>query len=364
MNTICHIFCLTVLLIACSNEERECRFGSDCQSGECSSTGICLSPEESDDQLETDPQEEAGSGSDHQAGDDGGAHLEGHDLGNGRGHERDSETSSVDMSQGGRDMGSSAEDMNHQETDMSDMTDQTLEGAPDMSGGSEQCWPDHNNQIDLTEFPAIPGVVQTYLKATDVRVDTSGDDWDLLPSLMNEQQITVRLEVIDDQWFAPTFPEATYVAPIAGEETLLGVYELTESQLLLRGVVSESEEFHLKTELIYTPPALIMSFPLEVGDSWESTSTITGLYPLGVAYYFETHSSEVDTQGMMNTPLADFEVIRVNSQLIRTVGFGMNTRRNHFYIAECFGVVANLTSHDDEPARLFSEAAEVRVITP
>ena len=343
---------LSFLLIGCFNESKECRFGADCASGVCTSTGLCLSPQDSSAELDSAVVPEGGNDRDASTG----------------GEETDyefggSEGRDAEVSDDQRDRGMS-EDMGRLELDMSEQIDQSLEEGSDMSEGAENCWPDHNGQVDLTEVPVLPEVNQNYLKANDVVVDTSGEDWDLIPSLMDEQLISVRLEIIDDQWFAPTFPEATYVAPIAGEESLLGVYEVTQTQLLLRGVVSESEEPHLKTELTYRPPAIIMNFPLRTGDSWESTSTITGLYPLGVAYYFETHESEVDAQGMMNTPLADFEVMRVNSQLTRTIGLIVTTRRNHFYLAECFGVIASITSHDDEPNRLFSEAAEIRMITP
>ena len=345
--------CLGLLLIGCFNESKECRFGADCPSGVCTSTGVCLSPQDSSAELDSDVLPEGGDDRDASAGGEETDHELGGSL-----EGRDAEVSAGQLDRG------MSEDMGRLEPDMSARIDQSLEEGSDMGEEPENCWPDHNDQIDLMEVPVLPGVTQNYLKANDVLVDTRGEDWDLIPSLMDERQISVRLEIIDDQWFAPTFPEATYVAPIAGEEALLGVYEVTQTQLLLRGIVSESEEPHLKTELTYTPPAIIMSFPLKIGYSWESTSTITGLYPLGVAYYFETHQSEVDVQGMMNTPLADFEVMRVNSQLTRTVGLIVTTRRNHFYLAECFGVVTSITSHDDEPDRLFSEASEIRMITP
>ena len=352
MTTRCQVSALTaalsLLLGGCAGDVEECRFGSDCASGICNSVGRCVPADgqpDSDEPDATAPGDDAEPHSEPDASEAGGDDGEGSTLGD-------------SVAETG------AQDVDEPDSAAPDGSPPTEDSADEPDSASDSCWPNHDEQIDLAEFPAAPGLVQSYLRATDVAVDTDGTDWDLSEPFEGDQEVSVTLEPLADQWFAETYPGASYVAPITGEASLRGVYELTDTQLLLRGVVSESDELGEKTELTYTPPAVVMTFPFEVGDSWTSTSTITGVYPLGIAYYFETHASEVDTQGTMNTPLADFEVLRIRSEMTRTVGLVVDTRRNHFHVAECFGVVSSITSHLDEADEDFSAAAEVRRITP
>lgn len=353
-----------LFLIGCSSESFECRFDTDCVSGVCNADGSCAPVDNQDDTTEPDATE-----SDDTESPDS---------------QTDGDSDTDDSDTDDPDTVVPEDSVSDDTTEPSDNGGNTVEGdtvVPEDSGAdassdtgtpqdsdpdtdSKNCWPNKDEQIELSEFPALPGVVQNYLLAKEVTVDTSGTDWDLSAAIDGEVQASIALEALAEQWFAKSFDGATYVAPIAGEDSLQGVYEVTGNQLLLRGVVSKSEAADVKTELTYSPPAVIMNFPFKVEDTWTSTSIITGIYPLGVAYYTETHASQVDTAGTMNTPLADFDVLRIRSKMTRTVGLVVSTRRNHYHVAECFGTVSSMTSHFNEAEENFSLAAEVRRITP
>ena len=59
-----------------------------------------------------------------------------------------------------------------------------------------------------------------------------------------------------------------------------------------------------------------------------------------------------------------FEVLRVRTELERTVGLLTTTVRTFAFVSECFGTVATVTSEDDEDQVEFSRAAEVRRLAP
>ena len=79
-----------------------------------------------------------------------------------------------------------------------------------------------------------------------------------------------------------------------------------------------------------------------------------------VSVYFEDYESEVDAGGDIETPFGSFEVLRVSTELTRTVGVAVVTSRTQLYVSECFGTVTSVTSEDYESDIDFEDAAEVR----
>ena len=81
-------------------------------------------------------------------------------------------------------------------------------------------------------------------------------------------------------------------------------------------------------------------------------------------FYTEDYAFEVDAKGHALTPYGEFEVLRVHSELVRTIGALVTTVQTHSFVAECFGSVATVVSEDYELDKEFTDAAEVRRLAP
>lgn len=247
--------------------------------------------------------------------------------------------------------------------------------------GAGVCLPNQNGEITRAEIPLGPGLSASYLIAGSVEVDTTGTTaedgtrvWDLSGDLSGDQ--TVLVETLDPSlwWFDAVFPDATYAVRLretadalgAFQVTAdsLGVFQVTADDLLLLGVVSP-EDGPLRTELIYDPPAKMLTWPLEQGGSWTSTSTVSGLIGgVPAAWDFtETYTGEVDATGELHTPFGDFPVLRVAVALERTVAMTPYTEQQLLFVTECFGTVGSVRSEGYETEVEFSTAAEVRRLT-
>jgi hypothetical protein len=303
----------------------QCTVGADCASGVCDADGTCAPPETS------------GAGdatSTSSGGGDGGAG-----------------SSTASAGQGGAGGTGAA----------------TSSGA---GGESGVCAPNDDGVITREESPLAAGFHAKYEVALDALIDTAGTPaegggrtWDLTGALPGDHAVLAETQAIDDLWFAPTFPSATYATRLSDEEVLLGVFQITQTELLLLGVVSPDDGLD-KTELVYDPPVKVLSFPLHEGDTFTTNATVTG-YAQGIfSAFFEDYVSTVDAHGTMKTPFADFGVLRVRVELTRTVGVLVTKSRSYAFVAECFGTVASVRSQDGEASVEFTDAAEVRRLTP
>lgn len=308
---------LVLAALGCGGEEPECRFGAECASGACGADGRCV------------PAMDGGAGGDAEAPRDAG---------------------DEDDARVGRD------------------------GAADEDGGDGggpiSCVPDHDGTITREEVPLAPGLRATFRIAIDATVDTAGTEdgdgvrhWDLSGELAGDHSALVELLPLGDEWYGGDFPGASYAARLSDEEDLLGVFEITDDALLLRGVVSPDDGL-TRTELTYDPPVVVLSFPVERGDRWSTESDASGL-ALGVfAFATETYDSEADLAGVLRTPFGEFDVQRVHVTLNRSVAGFPTTVHTHLFVSECFGTVASIRSQDDEGEIDFTEAAEVRRLSP
>ena len=114
----------------------------------------------------------------------------------------------------------------------------------------------------------------------------------------------------------------------------------------------------------HDPPLVTLDYPLTIGKSWQSTSTVSGLALGVVTVYSESYDFEVDQQGDMTTPFGTFPVLRLRSTLTRTFGLIDTVVRSHGFMTECFGLVASARSQDNEASVEFTNAAELRRIIP
>lgn len=241
-------------------------------------------------------------------------------------------------------------------------------GGPD--GATPACDPDHDGVLARDEITLAAGLSAPFLIAADAPVSTTGmilgdgsRRWDLTAPLAGDHAADAVTLPLAGQWFAAVFPGASYAARLTDADDLLGVFEATSGALLLRGVVSPTAGPG-RTELTYDPPIVLLTLPFQAGTTWSSESTVSGL-ALGVfTTYSERYDSLVDAVGEMTTPYGPFPVLRVATDLTRTVGFLVTTVRTYLFVAECYGTVAAIRSQDNEPATEFTNAAEVRRLTP
>lgn len=243
--------------------------------------------------------------------------------------------------------------------------------AGPIDGGNTGCVPNNDATLTRAEVPIATGVGATFRIATDFAVSTAGTSeggtttWDFSTALPNDHDARVTVEPMDDQWFKASFPTATYAAQLRDASDVLGVFRSTADALVLLGVASRTKSTSW-TELIYATPITVLKFPMKQGDHWTTTSSATGTAS-GVSVLFgfsETYTTDVDKSGIAKTPFGSFPVLRVNTQLDRTVGFLITHSRTHAFATECFGTIARLSSTDGATTPEFQQAAELQRLAP
>lgn len=312
--------CFGAAVSACASSDAvvECRAGADCASGTCGTDGRCVTPATGDAGQTTSTGGAAGSGG---------------------------------ASQGGSGQG-------------------TAGGNVD---GGLGCSPNKDGFVTRAEVPLAAGLHATFRTAKNVTWSTAGTSnadgsrtWDLSKELTGDQSLLVETQPLDGEWFAGDFAGATYVSYLTPDPWLgdmVGVFEVTDDALLLRGVASPENDVQ-KTEEVYSPGAALLKFPLKDGASWSTSATISGTLK-GMPYgYYEVYKSTVDAHGSLATPFATFDVLRVKTELKRTAGMLVTTTRSFLFVAECFGTVATVTSTSNEASEEFTSAAEVRRLSP
>lgn len=248
-----------------------------------------------------------------------------------------------------------------------DSTTDDGSAPPDIPAGS--CVFNNDGQIDRDELPLAAGQQATFRVAQDVTFNTGGvadggsTTWDFSVALDGDQDVLVEALSPEAWWFADSFPGATYVARLTQSEDLLGIFKLTDDALQLLGVASPEDGF-LKTELTYDPPVNVLQFPLTVGATWTTDSTVTGLTNGVGTFITETYEVEVDKAGEAVTPFSTFNVLRVATKMTRVVGITPYTERQLSFVSECFGVVAAARSEGYESQVDFGEVVELRRLAP
>jgi len=224
--------------------------------------------------------------------------------------------------------------------------------------------------IERVEVPLAAGLNAKFLTSGAAAVSSAGTTqgdgsrvWDLSGALSGDHLVLVETQKLDGKWFAPKFPGATYAARLSESSELLGVFEVTDGALLLRGVASPADGL-TRTELTYAPPVVVLKFPLSEGVTWTTSANVTGLAQGVMAAYTEKYESFVDAHGTLKAPFGDFPVLRTRVVLTRTVGVLTTVIRSYLFGAECFGTVASIVAKDNEPAAEISTAAEVRRLAP
>lgn len=309
-----------------------CRVGADCASGTCRTDGTCA------------PANDAGSG----GGGSGGGSAGG--------------TGGSGGSSGGAGGGVAG--------GLGGSGGATGGGSGGAGGGTAPtCSPNNDGTVTRMEMPLGAGLHATFKIATNATFNTAGSNadggftWDFTPALSGDKSTLVETQPLAGKWFENKFAGATYAVPLSSTDTLLGVFEVANDGLLLRGVVSPTDSV-TATELTYSPPAKFLSFPMSAGSSWTTTSTVSGRLNGGFWTQTEKYDSTVDRAGQALTPFSAFPVLRVKTVLTRTVGFVPTVTRSYLFVTECFGTVATVTSGAGESSTEFTSAAEVRRLSP
>lgn len=236
-------------------------------------------------------------------------------------------------------------------------------------GGGGLCELGNDGEITRAEVPLEAGLSAKFRVATSGTISSAPTDvdgtptWDFSETLSGDQTILIETLPVTGAWYAGSFPGASYAARLSQSADLLGVFEITDTALLLRGVVSP-EDGITKTELEYDPPVTVLSFPMTEGDSWSTDTTVTGTANGVFGVYFETYENTVDTRGNVVTPFSTFDSLRVRVDLTRTTGAIVTTQRTFAFVTECFGTIATMVSQYNELETEFDDPSEIRRLTP
>lgn len=236
------------------------------------------------------------------------------------------------------------------------------------------CVPDLNGRIDPDELSASIGVPASFLvsppdeeRAVDVRgkADESGAPiWEFSQDFASDQQAFIEATTLDGKWYADSFPEGEFAAPVDAAGSLQGVYRHTDEALYLLGVASTDEDPKSgKTLLVYDQPIGLYQFPIEAGKSWVASGSVQDGVAFGLPFAGkDTYEVEVGPTGTLELFDYTFEQVhRVKLHIVQepAVGQSVSTRQSQ-YLFECFGEVARATSKPGETKDDFTTAAEVR----
>ena len=236
------------------------------------------------------------------------------------------------------------------------------------------CVPNLDGRIDAAELQAAIGIPVAYLVSpagTERTVDLAGSvqpdgtrvwDW----SLELEDDTVARLQAakLASAWFAASFPEGQFTAPLDAAGSLLGVYVHDDAGLWLLGMATAVEAPpEGQTLLVYDQPVAVFTFPIEVGQSWTAVGKVQNGTVRGLPYAGrDVYEVTVDAAGHMLLPDLELtQALRVRTKVTVEPAVGQShTVRQASYVFECMGEVARATSRTDEPEDEFTKAAEVR----
>lgn len=241
------------------------------------------------------------------------------------------------------------------------------------------CPANDDGVITRDELPFVPGAAaRVRVRAADpapFTVDVTAQEdadgvrgWDLSrPDPATEPLGALRLAVLDDQWFAASFPDATWAGPLVPGGGLLGPLAVDDDGVKLFGMASADEAPpEGETLAIYDAPALLYPFPLERGARALTEVEATNAVLLGLPTAFiDRYDVEVTDVGQLVLPdLVLANTLRVTIRLERTLLAGDLRQVTHVWLHECLGEVARVVS-EAKPLTTtipdeFTTAVEVR----
>jgi hypothetical protein len=238
------------------------------------------------------------------------------------------------------------------------------------------CVPNLDGQIDASELDAAIGVPVTYLVSAageERPVDVAGRPgdggkrlWDWSADYAGDRAAQISASLIDEKWYAASFPGAQFVAPFDAGGTIESVYAKDDTALYLLGLASAVEEPEEgKTLLVYAAPVALYKFPLRPGVSWVSVGESKNGVLRGLPYAAkDTYEVKIDAEAIGELRLPDLkfdQALRVRQRVTLQPSAGQSVSTTQVsFLFECFGEVARATSRKDEELEDFTTAAEVR----
>ena len=247
----------------------------------------------------------------------------------------------------------------------SDTDSDTPQDTADSSG----CIPNHDAQIERHEYPVDIGIQADFLRSNNTAINLEGTIqngtyyWDFSSLSGQEQLESIEPRPSSEYWFAADFPSETYVNVLSYENSIYGIFSLTDEALYLHGMAS-FESGWTETLLSYDPPVRLLQFPLHLNQSWSDESSISGTLDGVWTFYSELYSHQIDETGYLNTPLGEFPVLRINSQISRTIGLLEYSNRSVSFMSECAGAITTIQAELDEADVNFQMAQELLRIAP
>jgi hypothetical protein len=239
--------------------------------------------------------------------------------------------------------------------------------APDLS---PTCVGNNDGVIDRNELQFPLGLTVKYLDnptGTTVTVNPDGQmtadgrQWDLTNTQGDAVGLT--LQPVAGQWFAPSFPGATYFTISDIGSGTLGIFKVTDSALQIMGFASSEPN---KTLLVYNAPIDSVRFPMQQGDAYVTGATVVNGTLNGMPWAEQdTYQISVDATGTAVLPFLSFSnTLRVHVQLTQSLAGGVSvTRIQHLFFHECYGEVGRMVSNPGETDPSFTTAAEFRRLT-
>jgi hypothetical protein len=239
-------------------------------------------------------------------------------------------------------------------------------------GGLLACASGDAGVLTHDDVPLAAGLSATFRIATNETIDTAGTDngdgtktWDFSGALASDQNQIVSTLSPTGTWWASSFATATYATTLSSTATTLGVFNYGANALTLVGVVSPTSDGFTETKLTYATPIPILDFPLHNGQTWTTTSTVSGTLSGVASFYTEEYDSSVDAIGTVKTPYGSFAALRVNTLLTQA---SVSKTRTYAWVTGCFGTVAKATSATTTtgtaPGENFTQAAELERLAP
>ncbi len=236
------------------------------------------------------------------------------------------------------------------------------------------CVPNLDGKIEANELKAALEVPETLVvspagvhRMVDVAgtIDAQGRrTWNFATDYADDQLAKISASALTGKWFALSFPNGQYVAPVDLGAGLLGVYSADGSNLLLHGLASSKEAPpEGKTLLVYNAPVAVQKYPLEVGKSWISVGVVQNGVIRGLPYAGrDTYQVSVDAAGRLElTDLTFTQALRIRTRVTVEPSVGASvSRRQISWFFECFGEVARAASLDNEPLEDFTTTSELR----
>jgi len=222
------------------------------------------------------------------------------------------------------------------------------------------------------DVPLAAGLSATFRIATNETIDTAGTDngdgtksWDFSGALGSDNDQIISTLSPSGTWWTSSFATATYASTLSSTATTLGIFDYGANALSLVGVVSPTSDGVTETKLTYATPIPILNFPLHNGQTWTTTSTVSGTLDGVASFYSEEYDSSVDAIGTVKTPFATFAALRINTVLTQA---SVTKTRTYAWVTGCYGTIAKATSastsNGTAPVENFSQAAELERLAP